>query len=158
MVGALHVVYGDQRIGPFETQDVTHRLAVIGGTIGPLGDVLLQAGEVTDGDYLTRVDHRFVPGTLPLRLRPGLFGRMPARQRIIGRHVPRNLRGNHQTDISLPQLGQRDGRFRPVGFIGHTGFAGAEVADRLPQIAVPLQCVHTQVQVRVDDEHGRYSL
>ena len=115
--------------------------------------MLLQTRAVPDLHHLPRLLHRAIPGQLPLRLRPRLRGRMPALERMRRLHVTRDLRRHDEADPAAPQFGQADRAPAAILLVGLAVFSRADFGQGPRQIAVPLQRVHRQVEMGVEDEH-----
>ena len=113
-----------------------------------------QSGGIFDLDHLSCFLHCPVPGQLALRLRPGLFGAVPARQRIAWLDVARDLRGHAEADAAAPHLRQANGSLAAVWFVVQPLFALADFAHRPSQVAVPFQRIHRQVEMSVENEHN----
>jgi hypothetical protein len=54
---------------------------------------------------------------LRLGLRPGLLGRTPAGERLVGGHEGGDLRRDDQADPASPEIRQRDDGVAPVGLV-----------------------------------------
>ena len=119
----------------------------------PQSQVPLKRGQISNLGHFTGRFHGSIPGQLRLRMRPGLFGGVPAGQGIVGCNISRNLGSNDQADIAFAQVGQADGRFGAVRFVVHTFFPGIDRHDGLPQVAVPFHGIHAKVEVCVYQEH-----
>src|SRR5215208_319675 len=79
---------------------------------------------------------------------------MPTRKRVVEADMPRDLRGHAQAETPSPHLGEGHGSTAAIRPIGHAMLAMADLLDGARQIAVPLERIHGQIEVRVKDEHG----
>src|SRR3954471_7434695 len=79
---------------------------------------------------------------------------MPTRKRIVEADVPRDLRCHAQAETPSPHLAEGHGSTAAIRPILHAVLATADLLDRARQIAVPLERVHRQIEVRVKNEHG----
>ena len=53
-----------------------------------------------------------------------------------------------------PHLREADGAAFPVRLVGLPGFARANLFDRSRKVAIPIERVHGQVEMAVDDQHS----
>ena len=81
-VGALQVLKRDDRVGAFEAQDVADRLVagLAESARATRLDAHAERRAIDDLHDLAALLHRAIPRELPLRHRPGLLRRVPARQ------------------------------------------------------------------------------
>src|SRR5947209_7751891 len=114
----------------------------------------VQRVAVANLPQLAALLHRPIPRELTLGRRPRLLGRVPSGQRIIWRHVPGDLRGDAQPDAAATHFLERHRSAAAIGFVRQTAFALANLVDRPREIAVPLERVHRQIQVRVEDQQA----
>ena len=113
-----------------------------------------QTRRVPDLHHLTGLFHGAVPGQLSLRLRPGLFLRTPAEHGTVGVVLdPGDQCGDTQADSSSTHFGEANSAFASVRLVGHPLFTLANFLNGPRQITVPLQRVHREVEVGVEDEH-----
>ena len=151
-MGTLEVARGQDRIGPFQAQDVADR-----GTgrriVRPERDMAIEARSIDDRNHLPRLLHRAVPGELPLGLRPGDLGAVPAGQRVVGRGVAGDQRRDAEPDPAAPHLDQRDHPVAPILLVGLPRFALADLGHRQGNIAIPIQGVHAEVEMGIEDQH-----
>ena len=78
---------------------------------------------------------------------------MPALERMRRLHVTRDLRRHDEADPAAPQFGQADRAPAAILLVGLAVFSRADFGQGPRQIAVPLQRVHREVKVGVEDEH-----
>ena len=104
-----------------------------------------------DGAHLAAPLHLAIPRQLRLRHRPRLLGRVPAGQPVAALHVARDLRRDDHADASAAQLVERHRAAPAVGPVGHAGLALADLVDGPRQVAVPLDGVHGQVEMGVEN-------
>src|SRR4051812_24585058 len=110
---------------------------------------------IANGNEFTAFLHRAIPGELTLRLRPGLFGRVPARQAVGGFNKTSDLGTDTQTDIRAAHFGKTDCGVAAIRFVSEMPVAVAQPVERFTQVAVPLEGIHREVQVSVKDKHSR---
>ena len=167
-VAALQMLQRDERVRAFEAHDVTDgrlrgltaRLDDIDPRVRrrkflPQLEVRFELRARADGDEFTRLLHRAIPRELPLRLRPRLCRRGPARQPVEVRRVARDLRRHTNAHLRAAQLGEAQRVVAPVLLVRLVKFAAADTFEGPRQIAVPLQRVHGEVEMCVEDEHIR---
>lgn len=103
-------------------------------------------------DEFARLFHGAVPGELTLGLGPGLFWRLPAGELTEAGGVAGDLGGYAEADAAATHLWQADGVVAAIGEILHADFTTADVDEGLAGITIPLECVHREVEVGVEDE------
>ena len=69
----------------------------------------------------------------------------------VGR-IAADLRGDAQADPALPHLGEADRAVAAIDLVLHVPFPAANLLERPAQVAVPLQGVHAQVEMHVEDQ------
>jgi len=70
----------------------------------------------------------------------------------------RELRGDAQTDAGAPHFWKRNCAAPAAGLILEVGFAAAQFGKRRSQVAIPLDGVEREVEMRVEDEGRGHSL
>ena len=149
----------DTRICPLEREDIADRQSRrVGPGIErplPARHMRVEPRGIDDLDEFPRLLHRPIPSELPLRLGPGLLGRMPPRQRIVGRHKPADLRGNDEAESPPTQLRERHRRISPVGLVGPPPrpLPGIDLPHGQAEIAIPFERVHREIEMGIDGEH-----
>src|SRR5689334_17870767 len=98
--------------------------------------------------------HGPIPRQLALRLRPGLFRRMPAGQGIAALHVAGNLRGHADADSAPAHFGKAYRATPAIRLVDEVFLALMDFIEWPGKVAVPLQRVHGQVEMSVKNEHG----
>ena len=66
-----------------------------------------------------------------------------------------DLGGDAEADAGAAHLREGNGGAAAIGFVAEVGFALAEVLEGPREVAVPLDGVHGEVEVGVEEEHGR---
>ena len=151
----------DHRIGALERKDVADRqprdVATAGGRREPSRDVGVESGAIDDLHHLSRLLHGAIPVELGLGLRPGLLGRVPAGERIVGGYGAGNLRRDDQADPATPEIRKRDDGVATVGLVAEAAgpLTRVDLRGGDSQVAIPLHRVHRQIEVGVNREHGR---
>ena len=146
---ALQVAKLNDRVGAFEREDIADR-RVGRRVVLPQGDVAGERPPVANLHQLAAFFHRAIPGELPLRLRPGDLGRVPARQRIAVGDVAGDLRRNAQADLAPPHLSKSADALAAIELVGLADLAAANLVQRPRQIAVPLQGVHGEIEMTIN--------
>ena len=171
VVAPLEMVQRDDRISPLEAQDKANRMPDRRRLrIGPIDavvdrrraqpqvEMLVQFLSVADRLEFARLLHDAVPGQLPLRLRPRLFRRIPARQLVKVRGVAADLRRHAETDASPPHFREADSVVAAIHPITSPGRVALNVLPpsnaflRPPEVPVVHQRVHRQIEVQVEDQ------
>ena len=153
----------DHRIGALEREDVADRqprdVATAFRRREPSRDVGVESGAIDDLHHLSRLLHGAIPVELGLSLRPGLLGRAPAGERVVGGYEAGDLRGDDQADLATPEIRKRDDGVAPVGLVAEAAgpLTLVDLRGGDSQVAVPLHRVHRQIEVGVNREHGRWS-
>ena len=156
---ALEMRQRHHRVGSLEGEDVADRQPrrVGAGRKRPLParHLRVEPCGVDDLDELPRLLHRPIPGELPLGLSPGLLRRVPPWQRVVGRHEPADLRRHDESEASPTQFRERHRRISPVGLVGPPPrpLPGIDLSHRQAEIAIPLERIHRQIQMRINRKH-----
>ena len=154
-VRPLQVVRREDGIRALEAQYVSdRRMRVTAGSLDrvPVFEVTLQRGRIGDVRHLAGFFHGVVPRELALRLGPGLLLGMPAGDRAPPLHMARDHRRHAHPHAPAPHLAERDGPVSAIGPVRHAPLGLPDLGNGPSQVAVPLERVHREVQVRVEDE------
>ena len=165
VVTLLEVADRDERVGPFEAEQIANGSlggggpgingveALIGdGGLEPELDVAVEFGAGADRGHFPGIFHRAIPGQLALGLGPRLGGRIPAREAMEVRGVAANLGGDADTNATATHLREADSAIPAIDAIFHVAFPAADHFERPGEIAVPLEGVHAQVEVAVENQ------
>lgn len=112
------------------------------------GDVLPSA----ELDQLADLLHSAVPGKLALGLGPGLFGRLPAGEFAEAGGVAGDLSCDAEANAAATHLWQAYSVVAAIREVFHADLTTAYVDQGLAGITIPLESVHREVEVSVEDE------
>jgi hypothetical protein len=62
------------------------------------------------------------------------------------------LGGDAEADAAAAEFGEGNGAAAAVGFVAEVGFALTDLGERAREVAVPLEGVHREVEVGVEDQ------
>ena len=65
------------------------------------------------------------------------------------------MSGDTQADPAPPHLRETNGAIPAIGFIGEAVFTRANLVDGSSEVAIPFQCIHRQIQVRIENQHAQ---
>ena len=143
---------GEDGVCAFEAEQITDGEFDSAGCVAPKTGVSAELLPGTELDEFTSLFHGAIPGELPLGLSPGLFWRLPARELAEAGGIASDLGGDAEADAATTHLWQADGVVAAIGEILHADFTTADVDEGLAGITIPLECVHREVEVGVEDE------
>ena len=112
-------------------------------------------GDVLPGaelDELAGLLHGAVPGELTLSLGPGLFGRLPAGEFAEAGGVAGDLSCDAEANAAATHLWQAYCVVAAIWEVFHANLTTAYVDQGLAGITIPLEGVHREVEVGVEDE------
>jgi hypothetical protein len=119
----------------------------------PAGEVGGEFGAGADGDHLAGFFHRAIPGELGLGHGPGLGGGAPAEDGAVGVVFEAGeLGGDADGDVAAAEFREGNGAAAAVGFVAEVSFALTNLGEGAREVAVPLEGVHREVEVGVEDQ------
>ena len=152
-VGAFNMPDRHHRIRALQAEHEIDRRVGRNRVGAPHLDGGVQLRRSSDLLHLAPVLHRAIPGKLSLSLSVGLLRRMPARQVARRFHVARNLRRHTNADAPRAHLGKTYSAIAAVLFVGLPRFPFANFIERSRDVAIPLQRVHAEVEMGVENKH-----
>jgi hypothetical protein len=109
-------------------------------------------GAGAEGDHLAGFFHGAIPGELGLGHGPGLGGGAPAEDGAVGVVFEAGkLSGDADGDAAAAEFGEGNGAVAAVGFVAEVGLALTDLGEGTREVAVPLEGVHREVEVGVED-------
>ena len=167
-VGALEVRQRHDRVGPLEAQHVpdawlppsvefrsSGSASSNQRTLRPAATCRSSAARSAIGVSSPRSSMARYQASCPCVIAQACSGRVPSGQRVVRRDVPGDQRRDAQPDAAAAHLRKRHRAAAAIRLVGPRPLARADLVDRPRQIAVPLERVHREVEVRVDNQHGQ---
>src|SRR4051812_13340995 len=83
---------------------------------------------------------------------------MPAWQRIVGRDVSCDERCDAHADTAAAHFRQRHGTLAAIRLVALVPLTRTDLFDRAREVPIPLERVHREIEVSVNNEHGSTTL